>query len=126
MEKNIRKSNLPAIGFALAALAATLPSSAFAGNGAPTEKVPYGDLNLATQAGVETLDRRLDRAVQRVCGSASMRDLPAQARIEQCREDTWKAIEDDRQVAIAKATGQDNVQQAARGTRTPTQVSLAE
>jgi len=125
MEKNTRKSNLPAIAFALAALTATLPSSALAG-AAQSETVPYGDLNLGSEEGVKALDRRLDRAVERVCGTPQIRSLQAQRQIEQCRAETWAAIQDDRQFAIAKATGQENVQRAERSPRGHSQVSLAE
>ena len=122
MEKNTRKSNLPAIAFALAALTAT---PAFAG-AVHTEKVPYGDLNLGTPAGIAALDRRLDRAVERVCGDAPLRNFAAQRQIEKCRADTWQSIEDDRQFAIAKSTGQTGVQRAERPSGEQPQVSLAE
>jgi len=122
MEKNTRKSNLAAVVFALAALTAT-PAVAQASH---TEEVPYGDLNLGTQAGIAALDRRLDRAVERVCGDALFRNLAAQRRIEQCRAQTWQSIQDDRQFAIAKATGQRDVQRAENTPRGQTQVSLTE
>jgi len=120
MAKNTRY-NLSAIAFALAALTAT---PAFAGSN--TVKVPYGDLNLGTPAGVAALDRRLDRAVERVCGDAPLRNLAAQRRIEQCRTQTWASIQDDRQVAIAKSTGHDEVQRAEHASGEQPQVSLAE
>ena len=125
MEKNTRKSNLPAIAFALAALASTVPSSAIAG-GPTTETVPYGDLNLASEAGIKALDRRLDRAVERVCGDSQVRTLALQRRIEQCRADTWQSIRDERQFAIAKSTGQHDAQRAERASNGPSRVSLAE
>jgi UrcA family protein len=37
--------------------------------------VPYGDLNLASPAGMETLDHRIHEAVKRVCGEVEVRDL---------------------------------------------------
>ena len=122
MEKNTRKLNLPAIAFALAALTAT-PAIA---QGANSVKVPYGDLNLGSPAGIAALDRRLDRAVKSVCGDAAIHDLSAQRRIERCRTDTWQSIQDDRQVAIARSTGQQDVQRAERTPRGDLQVSLAE
>jgi UrcA family protein len=122
MEKNTRKSNLPAIAFALAALTAT-PAIA---QGANSVRVPYGDLNLASQSGIAALDRRLDRAVERVCGNAPIQDLSARRRIERCRTETWQSIQDDRQVAIARSTGQQDVQRAERESRGDLQVSLAE
>jgi UrcA family protein len=125
MEKNTRKSNLPAIAFALAALASTVPSSAIAG-GPTTEKVPYGDLNLASEDGVKALDRRLDRAVERVCGEPQVRNLALQRRIEQCRADTWQSIQGERQFAIARATGQHDAQRAEHAFNVRSRVSLAE
>ena len=122
MENNTRKSTLPALAFALAALSATPVVAQVAHSVA----VPYGDLNLGTQAGVAALDRRLDRAVERVCGDAPIQNLSAQRRIDQCREDTWKSIQDDRQFAIAKSTGQQDIQRAERSSRGRAQVSLAE
>ncbi len=37
--------------------------------------VPYGDLDLTKDAGREALDARLERAVRKVCGNASAREL---------------------------------------------------
>ena len=125
MEKNTRKSNLPAIAFALAALASTLPSSVSAAE-PYSVTVPYADLNLGTVDGIKALDRRLDRAVERVCGAAPVRNIALERRIERCRADTWQSIQDDRQVAIAKATGQRDVQQAEHASRGQEAVTLAE
>jgi UrcA family protein len=122
MEKYTLKSNLPAIAFALAALTAT-PAIAQASH---TVRVPYGDLNLGTPAGVAALDRRLDRAVERVCGYTEIQNLSGNRQIERCRAETWQSIQDDRQGAIARATGQQDVQRAERGSRGEPQVSLAE
>jgi len=96
------KSTLPAIAFALAALA-TVPSHAVAGEAAPTEQVSYADLDLTSEAGVTALDRRLDRAVKRVCGNPGRFPLPMQQRIADCREETWNNIQAQRQVAIGRA-----------------------
>ncbi|PSJ38812.1 UrcA family protein [Allosphingosinicella deserti] len=52
--------------FALTLLAA-IPAGATAQQPRPEARVPYGDLNLQTEAGVKTLDRRLARAVMAVC-----------------------------------------------------------
>lgn len=41
--------------------------------------VPYGDLNLDTARGVQTLRARLNAAVDRVGGSVDVRDLAGQA-----------------------------------------------
>lgn len=122
MEKYNRKSNFAAVAFALAALTAT-PAIAQAGH---TETVPYSDLNLGTPAGLEALDRRLDRAVERVCGELPVRSLALHRLIERCRADTWQSIQEDREVAIARSTGQPYVQRAERASRSPAQVTIAE
>jgi UrcA family protein len=126
MEVNTRKSTLSAIAFGLAALTATAPLTALASGQPLTENVHYGDLNLATPAGIEALDRRLDRAVKRVCGDASPRSLSDVRQVGKCRDETWQSIEADREFAIARATGRHDVQRAERASRGPSQVSLAE
>lgn len=126
MEANT-KPNLRAIAFALAALTATVPSLAQARGEAPSEKVYYGDLNLTSEAGVKVLDRRLDRAVERVCGTSSVRSLQTERLAERCREDTWASIRDDREVAIAHANNRQGIATARVETETNgrVQVSLA-
>ena len=80
------KSTLPVIALALAALTA-VPSPAIARDAGPTQAVSYADLDLTSPAGVAALDRRLDRAVDRVCGHPGRNN-----------------IEGERQVAIARAS----------------------
>ena|SRR5687768_13675554 len=48
--------------------------------------VTYGDLNLATTAGVQTLDARLEASVKAVCGRPDIRDLKSNAAWEQCKD----------------------------------------
>lgn len=58
---------LPAFALACAAPALAEPVSV---------TVPYGDLDLTKEAGRKTLDARLERAAQKVCGPVgSLRDL---------------------------------------------------
>jgi UrcA family protein len=52
---------------ALAAATLALPAMASESSGS-TVSVRYNDLNLATQAGQDELERRLDRAARTVCG----------------------------------------------------------
>lgn len=52
---------------ALAAVALAVPAAASEA-GAVSVGVRYNDLNLATKAGQDELDRRLDRAARSVCG----------------------------------------------------------
>ena len=124
--QNTRNSNLPAIAFAFAALIAAVPSSARPGEETVTEQVPYGDLNLATAAGVEALDRRLDRAVERVCGAVTPRGSIQQGQlIRECMKQARQSIHGQREFAIANATGNRPgwAESAPRGS---VRVSLAE
>jgi UrcA family protein len=53
--------------------------------------VRFADLNLETQAGIETLYSRLNGAARRVCGTADRGDLQAFDDMKQCRR---KSIDD--------------------------------
>ena len=62
-----------------------IASSAFAAApGAPTARVSYGDLNLATPAGAARLEARLRAASESVCGRAGFRDLAAMSLEHAC------------------------------------------
>ncbi|WP_185996903.1 UrcA family protein [Novosphingobium aerophilum] len=54
----------------------------------PTREVRYGDLDLTTASGQDSLTRRLTVAVRQVCGGADMRDLPAYSDMMRCRDDS--------------------------------------
>jgi UrcA family protein len=57
--------------------------------------VKTADLDLSSQSGQRTLDRRVAQAAREVCGIPSDVDLVGQNKARECRED-----------AIAKATGE--------------------
>lgn len=57
---------------ALAAVALAIPAAATEAD-AGSVGVRYNDLNLASKAGQEELDRRLDRAARSVCGMDAVR-----------------------------------------------------
>ncbi|MBT2135080.1 UrcA family protein [Croceibacterium sp. LX-88] len=103
MTKTHHKSALPAIAFALAALVQTVPSVASAREQGRSIPVSYGDLDLTSPQGIKTLDRRLDRAVRRVCGDRTYQNLSLQAGVSECEKGTWAHINGQRQVAINKA-----------------------
>lgn len=106
MKSNIRKSPLVAVAFAAVTLTATIPSAASAGEEVVKAEVFYGDLDLAAEAGVKTLDQRLDRAVRQLCGSArwSMSGVPPATL--RCRRVAQASITPQRRFAIARATGE--------------------
>lgn len=47
--------------------------------------VRFADLNLETQAGIETLYSRLNGAARTVCGTADRGDLNANDQVKECR-----------------------------------------
>src|SRR5579862_9346448 len=67
---------------------AVWPSSAHAGtfsDAAPQVTVPYGDLNLTTDAGTIALYRRIAAAAREVCPDKYSRDLSVVAASHACR-----------------------------------------
>jgi UrcA family protein len=91
----------------LAALAATSvgqPVFAQSAPANPSVAVAHRDLDLRTEAGTKSLDRRIWRAVVEVCGTAPDFDLKGKNDIRQCRVDTRVAASAQAQQAIADAT----------------------
>jgi UrcA family protein len=92
----------------LAALAAApLAQPAFA-QPAPapaprTALVAHSDLDLATERGARTLDRRIWRAVVAVCGTAPDYDLEGKNEVRQCRRDTRVVASAEAEQVIADA-----------------------
>lgn len=107
MKSNNRTSQLTAAAFAAVALAAIIPSAASAGEKVARAKVFHGDLDLATEAGVKALDRRLESAVRHLCGRTrwSMGSVPPET--VRCREAAQTSITPQRRIAIARATGEE-------------------
>lgn len=71
----------------------------------PAGTVRYSDLDLSTPNGVARLDRRIDRAVAQLCGSAFPTDLNARAEVDRCRTETMKSVTGPRAMLIAHAGG---------------------
>jgi UrcA family protein len=65
-------------------------------------RVGFADLDLRRPAGRESLERRVDRAVRRVCGTPEHTDLLALARIDSCR----RHARADANIQLAAAYGQ--------------------
>ncbi len=70
----------------------------------PSVLVQHKDLDLRTEAGARTLDRRIWRAVVAVCGTASDFDLEGKNDIQQCREDTKTLASAQAELAVASAS----------------------
>jgi UrcA family protein len=80
-----------ALTAALITTAAIKAAPAFAESPAPATNVSLvrtADLDLGSEAGRNTLDSRLVRAVRDVCGTASDADLEGQNAVRACREQT--------------------------------------
>lgn len=90
-----------------AALAAAVLASvpALAAEQAPTRvRVYYGDLDLSDRVGIETLDRRLLRAVKAVCPSDNgVREMSQLRMISLCRAAKQAEIAPLRQSVLAAA-----------------------
>jgi UrcA family protein len=70
---------------ALAGLTAATAANA-ADNPENTVKVKYSDLDLTSNNGFRLLDRRIGRAIERVCGSyAEVHDMVDAQKIDRCR-----------------------------------------
>jgi UrcA family protein len=89
----------------LAALSAVSPvlTPALAetpGRLATSVSVNRGDLDLASDAGIATLDRRLALAVRHACGSADARELQAMADVRRCRREALASANAGRTLAL--------------------------
>jgi UrcA family protein len=86
-------------GFSLSALVALTalampgdPAHAGSRDDPPTVTVDYGELNLASDEGVETLYRRLLVATRVVCERFDQRPLARRAKWHQCFEEALSAV----------------------------------
>jgi UrcA family protein len=68
----------------LAAFAATIAIAPAAASNSTTHIVRYADLDLSSEAGRTTLDRRIDYAVRMVCGSAQSGTIQEKLSVEKC------------------------------------------
>jgi len=88
---------------ALAAVSIGQPASAQTAPN-PSIAVQHKDLDLRTEAGAKTLDRRIWRAVVAVCGTASDIDLEGKNDVRQCRRDTRVAASAKANLVVANAS----------------------
>lgn len=93
--------------FALAALGTFLcASTATAQSPGANDRsavVAHADLNLASEAGLAELERRIGLAVRQVCGAASDADLKGRNEVRRCRSRTRALVSASRGKAIAAA-----------------------
>ena len=62
--------------------------------------VQHDDLNLTSAAGRATLDRRINRAARRVCGTALTIELDLAAEVNSCRADVIAAARPQRDALV--------------------------
>ncbi|WP_019833172.1 UrcA family protein [Sphingomonas sp. PR090111-T3T-6A] len=65
--------------------------------------VHIADLNLATDAGIQTLHTRVAHAAKKVCGAPDARDLSAVRQSDACRQVALESAAPQVQLAIADA-----------------------
>ena len=102
----------------LAAAAAAIvgqPVSAEPAPASPSVAVAHRDLDLRTEAGTKTLDRRIWRAVVAVCGEAPGYDIAGKNDVRQCRRDTRAMASAQAEVAIAGAMRNQAIQVSSIG-----------
>ena len=84
---------------------ALLATPAFAEPPSPaTSIVRVADLDLASQAGQRSLDRRLSLAIAEVCGTASDADLAGQNEVRRCRVATRQRVSSELELRTASAS----------------------
>ena len=68
-----------------------------------SQRVAVGDLDLASEAGIRTLNRRIRYAAEAACGTASDADPAGKNEVRRCRIETAASVSAQRQQAIAAA-----------------------
>lgn len=95
---------LSAVAASLTASIASSPAAAQAPAAGERVIVSYADLDLNSQSGVRTLNRRILSAVQAACGTASDADLRGTNAINECRSTTFAQASSQVRGAIALAS----------------------
>ncbi len=84
----------------IAITAAALPLGAASAGEARTATISYEDLNLSSQAGQDILDRRIENAVEAVCGRLQGRPTFDSA-VRECQTQTRLTAMQSRDIAVA-------------------------
>lgn len=87
------------------ALLLTAAAPAMAQNAPGGVHVVTADINLATPAGIATLDRRIARAVDRACPEARGRELTSFQTVYACRAAACRSVAPQRERLLAARTG---------------------
>jgi UrcA family protein len=111
------KTVLAPLAFAAAAFVGALAASpATAQESAAPARilVSYSDLDLGSQTGLRTLDRRIRSAVELACGPTSDTDPAGKNDVLQCRTETLAEARAQRNTALASAHAAGAIQLASR------------
>lgn len=100
---------------ALAAVSVGQPASAQTAPTNPTVLVQHSDLDLRTDAGTRTLDRRIWRAAVAVCGTPSDFDLKGKNDVRECRRETRLLATAQADAVIASAARGQAIQVSSVG-----------
>jgi UrcA family protein len=105
MDMRFLKTPNGAIGVLLVAASFALPVTPVLADepALPTVHVPYGDLDLARQADVNLLNRRIGRAVRKVCPGENSVSLASQQAAFHCRQVAMQSATMQRDHAVAAA-----------------------
>lgn len=99
---------------AAAALApAGLTAQPVDGSELVTARVSFADLNLSSPAGRASLDRRIEHAIDGICGQLPSANLDMAAPVAKCRAVAKASASSQRQLAVATAQ-RSTIQIAAR------------
>ena len=96
------------------AAALAIPAAASAQSEQPSTRVSYADLNLSTPAGRATFDRRIQHAIDGMCGRAPSGNLDAAAPIWKCRSAAEASAASQRQLAYQGAQQDSSIRLAVR------------
>ncbi|CUS43794.1 MAG: UrcA family protein [Pseudomonadota bacterium] len=99
-----------------ALLSAVLPNAAQAMENPADVHVAYRDLNLKSPSGVQMLDRRIERAVSRICVEDGALDMQRRLAVFRCRRVALAKVAGQRAAALESAAS-GNVELAARADR---------
>ena len=98
-------------------LSAATPALAASEPQGMSERVSFADLNLATPAGIATLNGRIDGAVRRICANAHPADISAGMQDRQCRVAAYRSVAARRAAVLAAAASRASGGLGAGGTR---------
>jgi len=85
---------------AAATIAASAPALAAQADAKASAHVPYSDLNLSSAQGREVLDRRIVRAIEKVCGQTTG-NIGLDASVRECQRETRSTAREARDLAVA-------------------------